>query len=142
MTREQAVEAARVLWGPRADSVRLGASFFLGVQKSKHEWDWSAFGTSWETAVEDARAKEADRKAASAEIKERFAKIPTRVEGDRLFREWRGATYEVIVLPNDGGYEFAGVTHRSLTSIAKTITNAKSINGRAWFGVASQKETA
>jgi len=90
---------------------------------------------TWEQAIEDVKAQLAERKKTGEALKEKFSRIPTRVEGNKLIREWRGATYEVIVLPNDGGYEFAGVAHRSLTAIAKSITGAKSINGRAWFGV-------
>jgi len=133
MTREQAVEAARTLWGPRADSVKLGKSYFLGIQRSKHEWDWRAFGTSWETALTDAQAKESDRKAASAEIKERFARVPVRINGDVITREWHGKQY--VVTRVEGGYEFAGTVHKSLTSIAKIVTGAASISGPRFFGV-------
>lgn len=133
MTREQAVEAARALWGPRADSVRLGASYFLGVQKSRLEWDWRAHGSSWSAAVADAQSKEADRRAASAEIKERFARVPVRIDGDVITREWHGKTYAVTRV--DGGFEFAGVVHKSLTSIAKSITGATSISGPRFFGL-------
>ena len=135
MTRDQALAEAKKLWGDRADSVRLGKSCFLGVQKSKQEWDWRAHGGSWEEAVANARAQEADRKKASADLKEKFSRVPVRIDGDTIEREWRGKTYVVKVLPNGEGFEFAGTKHSSLTAIAKIVTGAASINGRKFFGV-------
>jgi len=134
MTREQAVEAARTLWGPRADSVKLGKSYFLGVQKSRLEWDWKAHGRSWEEAVEDARRQKAESATTSAALKEKFARVPVRIDGDVIHREWRGVVYEIKVLP-DGGFEHLGVRFKSATAVVKSITSARSVNGVAWLGL-------
>ena len=57
------------------------------------------------------------------------ANTPPRPElkpGSRLVREWRGRTYEVLVL--DGGFSWQNTHHRSLSAIARKIT------GTAWSG--------
>ena len=46
--------------------------------------------------------------------------------GTRLMREWRGRTYEVVVL--DGGFSWQGARYRSLSAIARKIT------GTWWSG--------
>jgi len=46
--------------------------------------------------------------------------------GTRLMREWRGRTYDVLVL--DDGFSWQGTHHRSLSAIARKIT------GTAWSG--------
>jgi hypothetical protein len=46
--------------------------------------------------------------------------------GTRLIREWRGRTYEVLVL--DDGFSWQGTSYRSLSAIARKIT------GTAWSG--------
>ena len=46
--------------------------------------------------------------------------------GTRLMREWRGRTFEVLVL--DDGFSWQGTDYRSLSAIARTIT------GTAWSG--------
>ena len=46
--------------------------------------------------------------------------------GTRLVREWRGRTYEVLVL--DNGFSWQGTEYRSLSAIARKIT------GTAWSG--------
>jgi len=46
--------------------------------------------------------------------------------GTRLMREWRGRTYEVLVL--DDGFSWQGTDYRSLSAIARRIT------GTAWSG--------
>jgi hypothetical protein len=46
--------------------------------------------------------------------------------GTRLIREWRGRTYEVVVL--DDGFSWQGTHYRSLSVIARQIT------GTAWSG--------
>lgn len=52
--------------------------------------------------------------------------------GTRLLREWQGATYEVLVLPQ--GFEYGGKTFTSLTAIARAITGTP-WSGPAFFGV-------
>jgi hypothetical protein len=56
------------------------------------------------------------RRRACAELK----------SGTRLVREWRGRTYEVLVL--DDGFSWQGTQYRSLSALARTIT------GTAWSG--------
>ena len=46
--------------------------------------------------------------------------------GTRLMREWKGRTYEVLVL--DDGFSWQGTDYRSLSAIARKIT------GTAWSG--------
>jgi hypothetical protein len=46
--------------------------------------------------------------------------------GTRLVREWRGRTYEVLVL--DGGFSWQGTGYRSLSALARKVT------GTAWSG--------
>ena len=46
--------------------------------------------------------------------------------GTRLMREWRGRTYEILVL--DDGFSWQGTDYRSLSAIARKIT------GTAWSG--------
>ena len=46
--------------------------------------------------------------------------------GTRLVREWRGRTYEVLVL--DDGVSWQGTEYRSLSAVARKIT------GTAWSG--------
>ena len=46
--------------------------------------------------------------------------------GTRLVREWRGRTYEVLVL--DDGFSWQGTPYRSLSALARKIT------GTAWSG--------
>ena len=52
--------------------------------------------------------------------------------GTRLLREWRGATHEVLVLPQ--GFEYAGKTFTSLSAIARAITGTP-WSGPAFFGL-------
>ena len=57
------------------------------------------------------------------------ARIRARPElkpGTRLVREWRGRTYDVLVL--DGGFSWQDTQYRSLSALARTIT------GTAWSG--------
>lgn len=54
--------------------------------------------------------------------------------GTRLLREWRGASYEVMVLTI--GYEYAGERYKSLSSIARVITGT-AWSGPAFFGLKS-----
>jgi hypothetical protein len=58
--------------------------------------------------------------------------------GARLVREWRGRTHTVIV--TDHGFEYAGKTYTSLTSIAHEITSAH-WSGPRFFGLNRKQET-
>jgi hypothetical protein len=140
MTREQALAAAKALWGERGDTVALGRAFFIGIQRGRHEWDWRAVGSSWQEAVDNARANETARKAESKKIGERLGRVVVRLDGNTIKREWRGRTY--VVTRVEDGWLYSGEKYSSLTAIAKVITNAKAINGRAWFGVGPRKEKA
>ncbi|TMJ64109.1 MAG: DUF2924 domain-containing protein [Alphaproteobacteria bacterium] len=51
---------------------------------------------------------------------------PELKSGTRLVREWRGRTYEVLVL--DDGFSWQGTSYRSLSALARKIT------GTAWSG--------
>lgn len=59
--------------------------------------------------------------------------------GTRLFREWRGRTNEVFV--TDSGYEYRGVSHRSLSEIARKITGTR-WSGPAFFGLKKTNSVA
>ena len=52
--------------------------------------------------------------------------------GTKLVREWNGEVYEVSVV--NGGFEYDGCRHRSLTAVAHAITGTH-WNGRAFFGL-------
>ena len=52
--------------------------------------------------------------------------------GVTLVREWHGQTHAVVVL--DGGFEYQGRRHASLTEIARQITGAK-WSGPRFFGL-------
>ena len=52
--------------------------------------------------------------------------------GTKLVRTWQGAPHEVTVL--ESGFEYAGRTFRSLSAIARTITQTN-WNGPAFFGL-------
>jgi len=51
---------------------------------------------------------------------------PQLASGTRLIREWRGRTYEVVVL--DDGFSWQDTHYRSLSAVARTIT------GTPWSG--------
>ena len=55
------------------------------------------------------------------------------VKGTRLYRDWKGKTYEVLV-HQDGRFEYDGDVYRSLTAIAEKITGTH-WNGKKFFGV-------
>ncbi|MHB1463348.1 MAG: DUF2924 domain-containing protein [Armatimonadota bacterium] len=50
--------------------------------------------------------------------------------GTRLLREWKGTTYEVVIV--NGGCEYKGVKFNSLTAVATSITGTH-WNGRSFF---------
>jgi len=54
--------------------------------------------------------------------------------GSRLLRRWRGEMHEVFVA--DLGYEYRGASYRSLSEIARKITNTR-WSGPAFFGLKS-----
>jgi len=59
--------------------------------------------------------------------------------GTRISREWQGRVHEVEVA--DGGFLYAGKKHRSLSSVARTITGAR-WNGPRFFGLRGAGEAA
>jgi hypothetical protein len=68
---------------------------------------------------------------------ERKPRMATVVKpGTWLSRTWHGEVHEVVVL--DGGYEYRGNRHRSLTAIAHRITGAK-WSGPRFFGLHSPR---
>ena len=54
------------------------------------------------------------------------------LEGTKLLREWRGVTHEVTVI--DGGYEHQGKRYRSLSAVARAITDTQ-WSGPLFFGL-------
>jgi Protein of unknown function (DUF2924) len=61
------------------------------------------------------------------------AALPTRLKpGTRLLREWNSRTYTVLV--TDTGFLMDGVTYRSLSDVAHTITGAH-WSGPRFFGL-------
>ena len=52
--------------------------------------------------------------------------------GTRLMREWRGRTYEILVL--DDGFSWQGTDYRSLSAIARKITRT-AWSGPLFFGL-------
>jgi hypothetical protein len=52
--------------------------------------------------------------------------------GTRLLRRWRGEMHEVFVA--ELGYEYRGTTYRSLSEIARKITDTR-WSGPAFFGL-------
>jgi len=57
--------------------------------------------------------------------------------GTRLLRTWQGRTYTVTVA--DNGFIWDGMTHRSLSVIARPITGT-AWSGPAFFGLKSTKD--
>ena len=71
-------------------------------------------------------ARDLERSPATPEVR-----IRPRIKiGTRIFREWRGETYEVVV--TETGYEYSGARYRSLSEIARKITGAR-WSGPAFF---------
>ena len=59
--------------------------------------------------------------------------------GTRLVREWRGRTYEVLVL--DGGFSWQGTSYRSLSAVARKITGTP-WSGPLFFGLKPNRAAA
>jgi hypothetical protein len=59
--------------------------------------------------------------------------------GTRLLREWRGRTYEVLVL--DGGFSWQGTHYRSLSALARKITGT-AWSGPLFFGLKTNRSAA
>jgi len=57
---------------------------------------------------------------------------PSLRSGTRLVREWRGRTYQVVVL--ERGFEYDNCQYRSLTQIARAITGTHQ-SGLVFFGL-------
>jgi hypothetical protein len=58
------------------------------------------------------------------------------IAGTRLIREWQGVEHTVTVLAE--GYEWEGRPYRSLSAVARAITNTR-WNGHVFFGLKSQR---
>ena len=59
--------------------------------------------------------------------------------GTRLIREWQGVDHCVTV--RDDGYEYQGRPFKSLSAVARAITNTR-WNGRTFFGLKNRRGTA
>lgn len=75
-----------------------------------------------------------DRQVRKNERKPKAA--PVIKPGTWLSRTWHGEVHEVVVL--DGGYEYRGTRHPSLSAIARTITGAH-WSGPRFFGLHSPR---
>jgi len=63
---------------------------------------------------------------------------PVAMPGTVITRQYHGKTIEVCILA-DGGFEYDGLTYRSLTAVAKAVTGTH-WNGRLFFGLKAGKE--
>jgi hypothetical protein len=72
------------------------------------------------------------KKAGQANGKQSRTPPPRLSKGSKLFREWHGETYEVLVL--DKGFAWRGETYPSLSAIARAITGTN-WNGWVFFGL-------
>lgn len=90
----------------------------------------NAYGGLKPTALAELRriARALDRNRRSNEPLGR----PRIKPGTRLFRQWRGHTHEVFV--TESGYEYRQVSYRSLSEIARRITDTR-WSGPAFFGL-------
>jgi len=70
---------------------------------------------------------------------ERIRARPELKPGTRLVREWRGRTYEVLVL--DGGFSWQGTSYRSLSAVARKITGTP-WSGPLFFGLKPNRAAA
>lgn len=61
------------------------------------------------------------------------------IAGKRLIREYRGVEHVATVLPN--GFEYEGRPYRSLSAIARAITNTR-WNGWVFFGLKNHRGQA
>ena len=71
-------------------------------------------------------ARDLEKSATSPGLRIR-ARIKT---GTRIYRDWRGETYEVVVTPT--GFEYGGASYRSISEIARKITGVR-WSGPAFF---------
>jgi len=62
----------------------------------------------------------------------RRAPAPRLKPGTRLYRQWRGDVHQVTVL--EKGFDYRGITYRSLSAIARTITGTR-WSGPRFFGL-------
>lgn len=67
-----------------------------------------------------ARVRDRTREAPQAEL---TSIQPTLAVGSTLLREWRGETHRVKV--TEGGFEYRGKSHKSLSAIARLITGVR-----------------
>lgn len=65
---------------------------------------------------------------------------PPPKSGTKLIREWRGKVHEVLTL-EDGQFAYAGKTYRSLTIIARHITETHQ-SGPKFFGLKDARMSA
>lgn len=68
------------------------------------------------------------------------AASPPPKSGTKLIREWRGKVHEVLTL-EDGQFAYAGKTYRSLTTIARHITDTHQ-SGPKFFGLKDARISA
>jgi hypothetical protein len=102
---------------------------FLAYRMQEH-----AYGGLKSSARSELRriARDLEKSAGST----RLILRPKIKAGTRLLREWRGQTHEVIAI--ESGYEYRGVSYRSLSEIARKVTGTR-WSGPAFFGLKNGK---
>lgn len=98
-----------------------------------------------ELAYGGLRPETIERLAALAEqldggdpVRRKLRADPRPIAGTRFIREWQGVEHCVSV--GDEGYEYQGRPYKSLSAIARAITNTR-WNGWVFFGLKSQRVT-
>ena len=95
-------------------------------------------GLSDETKAELERiAEEDERQRQGARAERRKPKDTHPLPGTRLVREWKGRRHEVTAI--EGGFEYDGRRYKSLSAIAKAITEAH-WSGPQFFGLRTPRK--
>ena len=102
---------------------------FLAYRMQEH-----AYGGLKSSARSELRriARDLERSSGST----RLILRPKIKAGTRLLREWRGQMHEVMA--TESGYEYRGVSYRSLSEIARKVTGTR-WSGPAFFGLKNAK---
>ncbi len=144
MTRDDALAEARSLLGPTAQVIERrhawGTVGYIVSRRRGGETDVLAYGTNLKDMLARLRADRERARQGLARFVEAVATVEAIDDGATITRVWRGVTYTVRRAGD--GFTWNGRPYTSLTAVARAITGAKSINGRAWFGVAGRKEVA
>jgi len=144
MMQDDALEAARARWGKEAFAAMIGAACFVGITRKRscgfgNDSDVRGSGGTFEEALQCATRADAERKEQVqrfvASVQQRNTATIDSATGV-IRKTWRGVEY---VVERDGDeFLYLGVRYGSATAVAKAITNARAINGRAFVGLDSQ----